>query len=824
MKEGPDRKKKAELTELEVPQEGESPLAEGSGPEVGDQLRGMFSEEELGLFSELLRKVESTGELDKELNVDLSQFTERVECVVDSIDRIEKIERNQMERLLYKEGIAPVSEGDVSIPAAEPISDTPTEKAVAGSPPSLSIMEAFPKTMAGGEPQIEVTGSEPYADIKASGPMGPPIEVGPVAYGANLDNVLVKLKKLAELKLQRSELEEAKALVNIAMKAGGSTETFKREYPVLLKELGLEMPSAETTVSLEATTDRRVPVQDVDRVEEARVLAPELAVQIGSLHKRSRSAINQLKIMLETAILPKEDHDKVNALYQEANVLFRDNRFHKAHQVALSALSTIKDRVKDNIDVQLQNDLFQARELLDEMARSEEQYDVMVIEDLREQLDKAMKFYLTNEYERANLIGKSVMATLKDLKEPEGSKVRESANELKREVKLLKEQNLDLEGLKEAEDMIGSIEELMSKRDHFSSTKLMETLRTMVSELKQKSEDYSRSKEMSIRLTNRIARLSQGDYDLREVEKKLSYLKVYFKDGRYEDALFIGAEIEVYLESMENLKKEMEAKEIFTELENLMLHVDEMEGAERLRDDFAVLRSKYVMGDHAHVKVQGRELLETMRKKTKALTVERAKRISSSVIESRLLSMKLRSMNRDTTEHERAARKARTIIKEGNPVEGLRQLDRVNTAMRDELQQNLDFLRNYVSIYRDSLEVLLDRHRSEPVTYYIRNKQVPILRKMEQLGRLNKALESYRKLENRFSDLKVPLDKRAEIESNLTDLRFELYKRKDIGLDITEPLSIFNRAQKLFSEGNVIIAEYLTEVTKRYYERFLPLH
>jgi hypothetical protein len=823
LKEGPDNKKKTELADLEVPQEGESGPAEASGPDYDEQLKGVLSDEEMGLFSELLRKVESTGDLDRELNLDLSQFTERVESVVDSIERIENIERTQMERLLYKEGIAPVEEGDVSIPPAEPISDTPAPSGGPDHPSPQSIIETVPEITALGGSHIEITGSEPYADIKAEGAIRPSFEISRGTYEANLDNVLLKLKKLAELKLQRSDLKEAMGLVNIAMKVGGSTETFRREYALLVQELGLEMPSAGPTSTAVATADMKVPVQDVEGVEEARVLAPELAGQIGSLQKRARSALAQLKVMLESANLQGEYHEKVKALYQEANALFRDNRFHKAHQVALSALSTIKDRVKDDIDVQLQNDLFQARELLDELARSEEQYDVMVIEDLREQLDKAMKFYLTNEYERANLIGKTVMASLKDLKEPEGSKVREKVLEVKRDVNLLKEQNLDLEGLKEAEEIVRSMDELMSRRDYSNCTKLMETLTVMVSELKQKSDNYSRSKEMSIRLTNRIARLSQGDYDLREVEKKLSFLKGYFQDSRYEDALLIGAEIEVYLESMENLKKEMEAKEIFTELENLMLHVDEMEGAERLRDDFSVLRSKYVMGDHNHVKVQGREFLETMRKKTKALKVERAKRISSSVIESKLLAMKLRSMNRDTTEHERAARKARTLIKEGNPVEGLRQLDRVNSAMRDELQQNVDFLRNYVSIYRDSLEVLLDRHRSEPLTYYIRNRQVPILRRMEQLGRLNKALESYRKLENRFSELKVPLDKRAEIESNLTDLRFELYKRKDMGLDITEPLSIYNRAQKVFSEGKVIMAEYLTEVTKRYYERFLPL-
>ena len=117
----------------------------------------------------------------------------------------------------------------------------------------------------------------------------------------------------------------------------------------------------------------------------------------------------------------------------------------------------------------------------------------------------------------------------------------------------------------------------------------------------------------------------------------------------------------------------------------------------------------------------------------------------------------------------------------------------------------------------------MDRHKDEPVVYHIKSREVPILRKMTEFGNFQKALDNYKEIEARLSDVVTNEDKRDSVESELNDIKFEIYKRKEEGLDISEPLSLYTLAQKRYGEGNVVPAEYLIEVSKRYCEAFMPI-
>ena len=117
----------------------------------------------------------------------------------------------------------------------------------------------------------------------------------------------------------------------------------------------------------------------------------------------------------------------------------------------------------------------------------------------------------------------------------------------------------------------------------------------------------------------------------------------------------------------------------------------------------------------------------------------------------------------------------------------------------------------------------MDRHREQAVIFHIRSRHIPIIRKMEELERFNLAIQNYEKMGEKFSGLKLPEERRSRIETELTECKFEIYKRKEQGLDISEPLNLYTTAQKKFSSGDVVPAEFLVEVSKRYCNEIIPL-
>ncbi len=223
------------------------------------------------------------------------------------------------------------------------------------------------------------------------------------------------------------------------------------------------------------------------------------------------------------------------------------------------------------------------------------------------------------------------------------------------------------------------------------------------------------------------------------------------------------------------------------------------------------------------MKEDGAFLLKELRAKSKTLSVERSKRIVNGMIEIKILLLRMKNLNLETMEIERRVRKAKNLLKEGARSEGLKQLDKIVHDMRKMVRENQDYMKTFTSIHRDSLEAIMDRHRDQPVIFHIRNKHIPLLRKMEELGRYRKAMDNYKNLSDKFSGLILPEDRKGLVETELTECKFEIYKRKEQGMDITEPLTMYTKAQKSFSSGDIVPAEYLVEISRRYCEEFLPL-
>jgi hypothetical protein len=306
-----------------------------------------------------------------------------------------------------------------------------------------------------------------------------------------------------------------------------------------------------------------------------------------------------------------------------------------------------------------------------------------------------------------------------------------------------------------------------------------------------------------------------------DVGRKMEYLSNLMEKARFEDVIILGKDLESELDSIETTGKERECKEILGKLDEMVLHIEEMDNPRQLRRDNEDVRKLYMSGDLNNAIQKGRDLMDRLQRNLKVLTITRAKRICHAIIDSRIHVSELRLLNMDTTDHERRIRKARTLIKDENFMEGLHLLDTINEEMRRIVSTERTHLKGFADVHRDSMEAMLERYREEPLIVLMRRKQVPMAKRYLETGNYRKALETYERMAERLDTILVREEVRKRVESELAKGRFDIYRRKDEGMDISEPLTIFSQAQKRFTEGRVVLAEYLLEVSRKFCESML---
>jgi len=795
----------------------EDDLEDGSPENLPGEV---FDEDEKELFEKLMRKIQDAGDLDKELDSDFSDFTERVENVVDSVERIENIERSSMEDLVYKEGEAPPLEVDGSSTETQQIEGRGEPEALsAGVEEEIEKPADLQTTYETVTDQIQILPESPYIAVKEGEIKLDERGELPYSYGTVVESVISKMLKLITIKISKGETEKALELFNAARDIGGNTELFKVEYPDVARELGIDIRRS----GVDGTNTMEGGEIPIEREKETKVLDPEMAEEISALEKKARSVLEQLDHLIRTSDLPREEYSNMKGEYVKAAQFFREKRFHRSFETASVALGDLKVHVQDDMDNKIQDTLYKAREMMEEFSRNAEDGEEDTLEKLKSTMDRAMKAYLTNEYEKAGLLAKRVMDRILEKTEPDGGPLYDKLNDMKKAIKELKEMNIPNQESEHIQDVLRSAETLLERRDTTNAERVLLTISDSITEAREKGKKYIAAKELEIKIANRIQRLKNTGHDIISARKKLDFLNSYLKEERYDDVLIIGQEIEFELESIERLKREMDSKEIFDRLEILIENVDDLDDPESMRGKFEKIREAYHEGDLKYVKTEGKNLAELLSRKTRTIGIDRAKRIASAIVENRLLFLKLTGMHMDTSDWERRARKARNLLKEGSHREGLSQLEQISAEMKEKQMQQVDFLKNYISIYRDSLEVLMDRHREEPVMYHLKRKQVPILRKMAEVGKYQNALESYRDIVKKLTYVRVPDEKREYVETELNEVKFEIYKRKEQGLDISEPLSLYTLAQKRWGKGDVVPAEYLVEVSRRYCDTFMPM-
>ncbi len=786
--------------------EGTSKAEEKENPTVEDDTihEDVLSDEDDDneLFKKLMQKVQDAGMLEEEISSNLSNLSDRVEDVIDSVDRIEKIERPSLANMAFKDG----EENKPMEVGQEPV-EKPAEPEVVEDPGETVFPSIYDKASIG---QMQILTTSPYEEVGKGG-YHPDEESQIIShYSSEANSIISNFRRLIMLKLDKGNKEEAMDLFNMARSIGGSNPTFADEFSSVMSSLGIENNS-----SIEVST--MIPEET-----ETKVLDPDLAEGIDILEKKARSALEQLNSMMDTSNLSKAMFNSVKENYVEAKALFKEKRFHKSHQIALEGFKTIKDKVHDDLDNMIQDTLYRVKEMIEEMEKSKDHNDPALMDELKGEIDIAMKAYLTNEYEKADLLSKKVMNKVLEIQEPDAAPLLERAKEIRTAIDTLIEKNILHEEIADISSILKSADQLIKRKDRRSATKILDQISPMLEELRKKAETYVAAREIEIKLTNRIQRMDETGHDVEEPKRKLSHIKNYLKDDRYDDVLIIGEELEKELSSKEYLNDEIEIRSMLEDIKKLIEGVAELDEDHSFNDRYDQLIEQHEKGITQDVLKNGNELINELKARKKTLNVERGKRIAIGVINIKILTMKMRSMNLDPTEMERRSRNIKARLKVGDYFDGLKELDQLVHDLKKTINGHLVMMKKLTSIHRDSLEVVMDRHRDQPVIFHIKNRHIPVLRKMEDLGRFRSAIDGYRKLGNKFSGMILPEDRKNLVETELTECKFEIYKRKEEGLDISEPLSLYTNAQKIFSSGDVVPAEFLVEISKRYCDQFLP--
>lgn len=783
----------------------------------------MLEQDDMDLLNELKDKIKGAqSALEDDVMEDFDLLSKRFDGVMESIDRIEQIDTPSSGEVLKEPGEStsveevPIQEDTNTPPAPvetmEGSEDTVKPKPATPSEVILSVIHGG--TTLDVRAQLSLTSDSPYTDVEIDDDQTNMPEADG-SYQVDESELIKNLLKLAMFKKERGNLNEVTEILQMAYHIDPKNEKLqadiKRIHPVLEVPRDLEK-------KLESGGD--IPIKE--EVEVAKVLAPELEDEITILQKKASSTLKQAERLMRTSSIPQEKFDDFSNSLLDAKKLFDDKRFHKSNEISTDIITQLKGMIQENIDSQTQANIDKARSMVDELSSGGKDLPRETIDRIREDFDKAVKSYLVDEFERANLLAKRVISKILEFSEPEGLEIRERIANMRRETRSIKEIPLFAKSVDDLELVLTKADKLLDKREIASSTRLMDRAQEALDEIMTQKQLYTTAQELQIRLNNRIERLSQSGYGLVDIKRKINYLNEYFEQERFEDVITIGGDIDSSLEGLELSKWEKEANDTFTQLEEMVEYAKEMEEISEFRERFDSIKARYEGGDVTVMRNEGKELLETLRKGIKTISLTRTKRIASGIIDSRMNISRLRTLNIETIDFERRVRKAKNLIKEENYLEGIRQIDRVNKEMAGKITNDVTYLRDFSDVHRDALEAIMDRYRDEPVIYMIRKKRIPLIRKLIDLGRYRKALDLYQDVENHFSVIKTRDDIKTRVETNLTECKFELYKRKDMGQDITEPLSLYTQATKKMNEESVVQAEFLTEVSKRYCDQFLP--
>jgi hypothetical protein len=756
-----------------------------------------LDEDDIELLNQLKTRIKMMeAEIHQEVGGDLDEFHRRLDGVVRSVKRIESMDLPTEDDLLYR---------GASTKSASLELETPTEPQYERMRRGVSDEDLeTPQTMT--SDHVQIVEETPYDTMERVEDI--PLEL--TSYGMGLDTILENLIKLIRIKRSKNNIPEAWNLVSVALE-------ISPENMDLQKEISILEGISQEKVRSRAKDEKPLPGPEEGRTK---VLLPELEGEIVRIENRARTSIEQLEKLVSGGAIPKAKIDRYMNYLSEAKMLFSQKMFTKASDLSIGTINELKQIIKENMDNQIQENLDRAREMVESLEKGTISVDEEFRKNIRDRFDTALRSYLTDEFERANLLAMEVIRKVMELTHPESASIRLNIQNIRKKLRPMRDQPQLKDNILDLEDMIKRAEDLLNKRDIEDSTKVLKDAQRMLQDLELSEKLHSQASELHIKLSNRFQRLGT-DSEIDEVSKKMDYLSSLMEKARFEDVIILGKDLESELDSIENSRKDRECKEMLSKLDDVLVHIEEMDNPRALKRENEEVRKLYMTGDLANTKARGKDLLDKLQKNLKILSITRAKRICSSIIDSKVNVSELRLLNIDTTDHERRIRKARTFIKDENYLEGLRLLDSINEEMRAKVSTERTHIKGFANVHRDSMEALMERYREEPLIVLMRKKQVPMAKRYLETGNFHKAVEAYEKLADRLDSINVRDEVRKRIESDLAKGRFDIYRKKDEGLDISEPLSIFAQAQKRFTEGRVILAEYMLEVSKKYCEDLL---
>ncbi|MDG6224355.1 MAG: hypothetical protein QCI82_02455 [Candidatus Thermoplasmatota archaeon] len=767
------------------------------GPPQLEEMEGAYpdmDQDDLELLDQLRARIKGLeDEIENEVDTDIDDMYRRVDGVVRTVKRLESIDQPTEEDLLYAPSERMPSGLEDYETADWKNDDVSTQPAENAQVEDLTIEK----------------GHIPVNDISPYGPPDGQEEINIFSYDDGMLNILENLIKLIGIKRTKGNLEEAWNIVSVALEISPENMDLQKEISLL--------------EGLEPQRTDRVPGAKIPPREESAktmVLLPELESEIGRLEAKAKSSLDTFERLMKEPSLPKGRLEIYSNYLNECRALYDRKMFSKANEIALIHVAELQSLIKEGMDNQIQENLDRARDMVEDLEKGERDAEPEFVSSMRERFDTALKCYLTDDYSRANLLSLDIIRRIMDFTHPESMSMRGSILEIRKEMRGLAGNKGIEEELSEIDDHLMRVEGLLKRRELDDASRVLESARKRFDDLKELEELRTRANEIYIKLTNHFKRLEKT-HDVSDAFGKMDYLDKLMDKRRFDDILVIANDIQSELDAIEKSGIDRECKEMLNEIDSLMPHVEEMEDPASIKKEHEGIVNLYLAGEHSAFKQSGKDFLERMRRNIKIIAITRARRICASIIDSKIMLMKLRHLNMDTSDHERRLRKAKNHIKDHNYLDGLAQMDSIIKELNDLYRTRNTHLKRIAEVHGASMDAILDRYREEPPVVLIKKRRLPLIRKSASMNNFRNAIDMYEKLVETLDAVKVRDEIRKRIESDLAKSRFEMYRRKDEGYDISEPLSLFSMAQKRLNEGKVLPAEYYLEMSKRYCEDIL---
>lgn len=616
------------------------------------------------------------------------------------------------------------------------------------------------------------------------------------AEGVNLEvkALAMKLLDLSEVKLEEGKIEEALDFIKMVERLGVEEEDVVSRFKKVKGE-ALAAQLAREGASPGVITDH------------------EVAAEILELRERVKEKIDTLEEVLSSS----EAEPELKKRLEEAKEAFSEGRYFRALHICEEIGSALKKRLEYTLEMRTHALLDRVQEYIEDLEGARDVMDPETLRRLREDLNKAVKLFLTQNLPQAYNLGQKILAEAKSIYQS-----RKTQN-ITRALLQIRAELDELVKVPELKSSVDEIREVMARvkadlekgtREGVESAEEnMKRLQELLEEARRRKSEFEKAKEYIRRITIKMVGLPEEERA--RYSGYLSSIKKELSSGRAEIAREAAEKL------YEKVSKQVEGRlrssieKPYSEVISLIsifeaLFPDEASRYENLRRELSEL---YEEGEHLKLKSRIEEVTAELSEELPERVKSRLRDFLDVTIDLRILAWELKGVGLDVAPDVKGKLNLLKRI-EKDPFRSAMDLARYYADVEKDLKELSgrskefrELCRELARNYMASLYQMAPRWIENP--FYLYTVEFPLKRALE-FYRKGEYCLSYlilRRVEDIFS---IHVEKDVFLEKEEDEALKRLSDALPIGgLKEKFLLEMFRRAEAAHSERRILLKEYL---------------